>query len=145
LSAAASPQHWLIKSEPNNYAYQQLAQDKRTRWDGVRNFEARNNLRAMKEGELAFFYHSSLGKEVVGVARVVREAYPDPTAQGEDWSVVDIAPAFALKKPVSLETIKADASLKGLQLITRGRLSVVPVSAVHFQRILALAETKARS
>src|SRR4051812_206905 len=145
LNAATTPRHWLIKSEPNNYAYQQLAQDKRTRWDGVRNFEARNNLRAMKEGDLALFYHSTIGKEVVGVARVVREAYPDPTAPGEDWSVVDIAPAFALKKPVNLETMKADPSLKGLQLITRGRLSVVPVTEPHFQRILALGETKPRS
>jgi predicted RNA-binding protein with PUA-like domain len=143
LSAASK--YWLIKSEPNAYAYQQLAQDKRTRWDGVRNFEARNNLRAMKEGDLALFYHSSIGKEVVGVARVLKEAYPDPTAPGEDWSVVDIAPAFPLKKTVSLETIKADVSLKGIQLITRGRLSVVPVTAPHFQRILQLAETKARS
>ena len=117
--------------------------DGRTTWDGVRNFEARNNLRAMKEGDFALFYHSTIGKEVVGVAKVLREAYPDSTAKGEDWSAVDIGPAFSLKKPVTLETMKDDPSLEGLQLITRGRLSVVPVSAAHFARILALGDTKA--
>jgi predicted RNA-binding protein with PUA-like domain len=136
-------QNWLIKSEPNAYAFSKLVADGRTTWDGVRNFEARNNLRAMKEGDLALFYHSTIGKEVVGVARVVREAYPDPSAQGEDWSAVDFGPAFPLKKPVSLDTMKNDKALAGLQLITRGRLSVVPVSPTHFERILALGETKA--
>ncbi len=135
-------QYWLIKSEPNTYAYDKLVEQERTTWDGVRNFEARNNLRAMKEGDLALFYHSSVGKEVVGVARILREAYADPTAKGEDWSVVDVAPAFALEKPVTLEQMKKDAALKGLQLITRSRLSVVPVSDAHFERILALGETK---
>ncbi len=99
-------QYWLIKSEPNTYGYEKLVQQGRTVWDGVRNFEARNNLRAMKEGDLALFYHSTVGKEVIGVARVVREAYADPSAEGEDWSVVEVAPAFALRKPVSLETMK---------------------------------------
>jgi predicted RNA-binding protein with PUA-like domain len=136
-------QHWLIKSEPNAYAFSKLVTDGRTTWDGVRNFEARNNLRAMKKDDLALFYHSTIGKEVVGVAKVLREAYPDATAKGEDWSAVDFGPAFALKKPVTLETMKGDPSLEGLQLITRGRLSVVPVSAAHFTRILALGETKA--
>jgi predicted RNA-binding protein with PUA-like domain len=136
-------QHWLIKSEPNAYSFDQLVKDRRTRWDGVRNFTARNNLRAMKEGDLAFFYHSSIGKEVVGVAVVVREAYPDPTAEGEDWSAVDFGPAFPLKKPVTLETMKKDPALKGFQLLSQGRLSVVPVSPAQFDHILALAETKA--
>jgi predicted RNA-binding protein with PUA-like domain len=135
-------QYWLVKSEPNTYAYQKLVVDRRATWDGIRNFEARNNLRAMKEGDLALFYHSSVGKEVVGVAVVLCEAYPDPTAKGEDWSVVDLGAGFALKKPVTLETMKEDAALKGLQLLTRGRLSVVPVSPAHFERILALGETK---
>src|SRR5258708_5192714 len=121
-------QYWLIKSEPNAYSYEKLVSDGRATWDGVRNFMARNNLRAMKEGDLAFFYHSNIGKEVVGVARVTREAYPDPTAKGEDWSAVDFAPAFALEQPVTLEAIKKDASLKGLQLISPSRLSVVPLS-----------------
>jgi predicted RNA-binding protein with PUA-like domain len=136
-------QYWLIKSEPNTYAYETLAKDRRTTWDGVRNFQARNNLRAMKEGDLALFYHSNVGKEVVGVAVVVREAYPDPKAKGEDWSAVDVGPAFAMKKPVTLETMKADPALKGLQLLTHSRLSVVPVSAAHFDHILVLGETKA--
>jgi predicted RNA-binding protein with PUA-like domain len=136
-------QYWLIKSEPDAYAYARLVRDRRTTWDGVRNFQARNNLRAMKEGDLAFFYHSNVGKEVVGVARVLREAYADPSAPGEDWSAVDFGPEFELKKPVTLETMKKDPKLEGFQLLTRGRLSVVPVSAEHFERILVLAETKA--
>ena len=134
--------YWLVKSEPDVYAYAQLVKDGKTVWDGVRNFQARNNLRAMKVGDLVFFYHSNVGKEVVGVARVVREAYPDPKAKGEDWSAVDIGPSFALAKSVTLETIKQDPKLEGLQLITHSRLSVVPVSAAHFERILQLAETK---
>ena len=134
--------YWLIKSEPDAYPYAQLVKDGKTVWDGVRNFQARNNLRAMKEGDLVFFYHSNVGKEIVAVARVLREAYPDPKAKGEDWSAVDVGPAFALAKPVSLETIKKDAKLEGLQLISHSRLSVVPVSEPHFDRILALSETK---
>ena len=136
-------QYWLLKSEPGTYSYDKLVQDRRTVWDGVRNFQARNNLRAMKEGDLALFYHSGVGKDVVGVAIVVREAYPDPTAKGEDWSVVDIGPSFPVQKPVTLETMKADPALKGFQLLTHGRLSVVPVSPEHFERILAMGETKA--
>ncbi len=134
--------YWLIKSEPDVYAYAKLVEDGKTVWDGVRNFQARNNLRAMKEGDLVFFYHSNVGKEIVGVARVLREAYPDPRAKGEDWSAVDVGPAFALAKPVTLETIKKDPKLEGLQLISHSRLSVVPLSAAHFDRILTLGETK---
>jgi predicted RNA-binding protein with PUA-like domain len=103
-------QYWLIKSEPSTYPYDKLVKDGRTVWDGVRNFTARNNLRAMKEGDLAFFYHSNVGKEIVGAAIVLREAYPDPTAKDEDWSVVDFGAAFPLKKPVTLETMKKGAS-----------------------------------
>jgi predicted RNA-binding protein with PUA-like domain len=135
-------QYWLIKSEPNTYAYQRLAREGRAVWDGVRNFEARNNLRAMNEGDLCLFYHSTVGKEVVGVACVTKKAYPDPSAKGEDWSVVDVAPAFPLVQPVSLETMKADPALKGLLLIARSRLSVVPVSAPHFEHILKLGKTR---
>jgi predicted RNA-binding protein with PUA-like domain len=135
-------QYWLIKSEPNTYSYEKLVSEGRTTWDGVRNFMARNNLRGMKEGDLAFFYHSNIGKEVVGVARVMREAYPDPTAKGEDWSAVDFAPAFPLKQPVTLEAMKKDAALKGFQLLTHSRLSVVPVSEAHFDHILRLSGTK---
>jgi predicted RNA-binding protein with PUA-like domain len=134
--------HWLVKSEPYKYPFEQLAKDKRTTWDGVRNFEARNNLRAMKKGDLVLFYHSNEGKEIVGVAKVVREAYADPTAEGEDWSVVDIAPVKALKTPVTLATIKGDEKLAEMQLLRRSRLSVVPVSGAEFDRVLSLSGTK---
>lgn len=134
--------YWLIKSEPDVYSYAQLVKDGKTVWDGVRNFMARNNLRAMKEGDLLFFYHSNVGKEIVAVAKVVREAYPDPKAKGEDWSAVDVAPAFAMKKPVTLADIKGDPKLAGFQLITHSRLSVVPVSEAHFDHILKMGETK---
>jgi len=136
-------QYWLIKSEPNTYPYDKLVSDGKTTWDGVRNFTARNNLRAMKEGDLAFFYHSNIGKEIVAVAKVLREAYPDPTAKGEDWSAVDFAPAFPLKQPVTLETMRKDSALQGFQLLTHSRLSVVPVTEAHFNHILQLSGTKA--
>jgi len=135
-------QYWLIKSEPSTYPFDKLVSDGKTTWDGVRNFTARNNLRAMKEGDLAFFYHSNVGKEVVGVAKVLREAYPDPTAKGEDWSAVDFAPAFPLKQPVTLDAMRKDAALKGFQLLTHSRLSVVPVTELHFDHILDLSGTK---
>ncbi len=134
--------HWLVKSEPYKYPFEQLAKDKRTTWDGVRNFEARNNLRAMKKGDLVLFYHSNEGKEIVGIAKVVREAYADPTAEGEDWSVVELAPVKALKAPVTLATIKGDETLAEMQLLRRSRLSVVPVSGAEFDRVLSLAGTK---
>jgi len=143
LGAVMATSYWLAKSEPYKYPYTQLEQDERTRWDGVRNFEARNNLRAMKKGDLLLFYHSNEGKEIVGIARVVKEAYADPTAEEGDWSVVDIAPHKALKKPVSLATIKADPALANMQLLRRSRLSVVPVSPEEFRHILALSGTKA--
>jgi predicted RNA-binding protein with PUA-like domain len=132
----------LVKSEPYKYPFEQLAKDKRTTWDGVRNFEARNNLRAMKKGDLVLFYHSNEGKEIVGIAKVVREAYADPTAEGEDWSVVELAPVKALKAPVTLATIKGDETLAEMQLLRRSRLSVVPVSGAEFDRVLSLAGTK---
>lgn len=135
-------QHWLVKSEPNKYAYEQLEKDGRTVWDGVRNFEARNNLRSMKKGDLLLFYHSNIGKEVVGVAKVLREAYPDPTAKGEDWSVVEIGPVAKLKVRIALDAMKSDAKLTELALIKRGRLSVVPVTPEQFDHILGLAKTK---
>jgi predicted RNA-binding protein with PUA-like domain len=134
--------YWLVKSEPFKYSFAQLVHEKRTTWDGVRNYEARNNLRAMKKGDLLLFYHSNEGKEVVGVARVLREAYPDPSAPDEDWSVVDVAPVVALKAPVGLEAIRADPALADIALLKRSRLSVVPVSKAHFDYILALGRTK---
>lgn len=135
--------YWLMKSEPKKYSFAQLMRDGRTMWDGVRNFEARNNMRAMKEGDLVLFYHSNEGKSVAGVARVKREAYPDPTADaGEDWSVVDIEPVAPLKVPVTLDAIRGDASLAEMPLLTRSRLSVMPVSKEHFDRVLKLGKTK---
>ncbi|MDI1474989.1 EVE domain-containing protein [Polyangium sp. y55x31] len=134
--------YWLVKSEPYKYSFAQLLTDKRAVWDGVRNYEARNNLRAMKKGDLLLFYHSNEGKAVVGIARVAREAYPDPTAEGEDWSAIDVEPVIALKAPVELEVIKSDPSLTDIALLKRSRLSVVPVSAPHFEHVLALGKTK---
>jgi len=136
------PAYWLMKSEPSKYSFAQLTREGRTMWDGVRNYEARNSLRAMKEGDLILFFHSTDGKAIVGVAKVLREAYPDPTAPEEDWNVVDIAPVAPLKAPVSLDTIRGDESLADIALLKRSRLSVVPVSKEHFDRILKLAKTK---
>jgi predicted RNA-binding protein with PUA-like domain len=131
-----------MKSEPNKYSFAQLVRDKKTMWDGVRNFEARNNIRAMKAGDLVLFYHSLEGKAVVGVARICREAYEDPTAPGEDWSVVDVEPVAQLKAPVPLDTIRGEPDLADIQLLKRSRLSVVPVTKAHFDRILKLGKTK---
>jgi predicted RNA-binding protein with PUA-like domain len=116
--------HWLMKSEPGKYAWERLVKDGSTHWDGVRNYEARNNLQAMKVGDLALYYHSNVGKEVVGVARIVGEAYPDPTTDDERWVVVDIEPVVALTKPVTLADIKAEPSLAQIALVKRGRISV---------------------
>jgi predicted RNA-binding protein with PUA-like domain len=137
-----SRQYWLMKSEPSKYPFAQLVRDKSTMWDGVRNYEARNNLRAMKAADLVLFYHSNEGKAVVGVARIKREAYADPTAPGEDWSVVDVEPLTPMKAPVSLDAIRAEADLADIQLLKRSRLSVVPVSKAHFDRILKMGKTR---
>lgn len=131
---------WLVKSEPYKYPFSQLVADGETRWDGVRNFEARNNLRAMKKGDLLLYYHSNEGKEIVGIAKVAREAYPDPTSD-EDWSVVDVAPVKPLAKPVSLARIKAHPVLSKMALVRRSRLSVVPVTEAEFTAALAEGET----
>lgn len=133
--------HWLAKSEPFKYPWSRLVDEGRTAWDGVRNFEARNNLRAMAKGDLLLFYHSNEGKEVVGVARVVKTAYQDPTTE-EDWSVVDVAPHVALPKPVSLASIKAEPKLAQMDLLRRSRLSVVPVRPEEFECILHMGACK---
>ena len=138
----AKPQYWLIKSEPSVYAYAQLEKEGRTEWTGVRNFEARNNLRAMKPGDLCLYYHSNEGKAVVAVARVLTGPGPDSTAPGEDWASVEVGPVVALKEPVTLATVKATRELKDIQLLTRSRVSVVPVTAEHFKRILEMGGTK---
>lgn len=136
------PRHFLVKSEPYKYAFDALVRDKKTRWDGVRNFEARNHLRAMAAGDLLLFYHSNEGKAVVGVAKVVRTAYADPTAEDGDWSAVDVAPVKALKEPVTLEAIRGDEKLAEMLLLRRSRLSVVPVTPAEFKRVLELGNTK---
>jgi len=136
------PSYWLVKSEPFKYPFERLVKDRRTTWDGVRNFQARNNLRAMKAGDLLLFYHSNEGKEIVGIAKVARTAYPDPTATEGDWSVVDVAPVKPLTVPVPLATLREDAKLADMQMLRRSRLSVVPVTAAEFKRVLELGKTK---
>ncbi len=134
--------HWLIKSEPSTYAWDDLLRDGQTYWDGVRNFQARNNIRAMSRGDLALFYHSVKEKCVVGVARVCGAVYPDPTANEGDWSVVDVEPAFGLKRTVTLAEIKADPQLVEMALLKQSRLSVCPVSKLEFDHIVALGGKK---
>ncbi len=134
--------YWLIKSEPYVFSYEQLQADGKAVWDGVRNYQARNNLRAMAIGDLAFFYHSNEGLAVVGIAEVVVEAYPDPTATSGDWSVVEVVPFRALRKSVPLSLIKATPALQNLGLVKNPRLSVMPVSSEAFAVILALGETE---
>jgi predicted RNA-binding protein with PUA-like domain len=134
--------HWLVKSEPEAYSWPQLLKDGKTAWTGVRNFAARNNLRAMKKGDAVFFYHSGESKSIIGLSRVAREFYPDPTADEGDWSCVDLVPVKALAKPVMLATIKADKILKEMILAKQSRLSVSPVTEVQFEWLLALAGTK---
>ncbi len=135
--------YWLAKSEPEAYSWQQLVKDGKTAWTGVRNFTARNNLRAMKKHDLVFFYHSGDEKSVVGLARVEKEFYPDPTAEEGDWVCVDLAAIKAVNKPVSLAQIKSDKTLHDMVLVKQSRLSVSPLTKAQFERVLALAETKA--
>ena len=134
--------YWLVKSEPTAYSWEQLVKEGRTEWTGIRNFEARNNLRAMAARDVVLVYHSGEEKQVVGVARVSRTAEPDPTAPGEDWASVELVPLKPVKRPVTLERIRKDARLRAFQLVTRGRLSVIPVTAAQFLRVLELAETR---
>lgn len=133
-------QYWLIKSEPNTYSWDDLVKLGQDHWDGVRNYAARNNMKLMKEGDLALFYHSVNGKEVIGIAKVVREHYPDPTTDDDRWVVVDFVPQEKLKKPISLETIKADSQLQEMVLVNNSRLSVQPVKKEEFDRVIALSE-----
>lgn len=130
--------YFLVKSEPSAYSWQQLLKDKKTDWTGVRNFAARLHLRAMKTGDLVLFYHSNEVKEIVGIAKVVKEAYQDRTTK-EDWSAVDLAPHKALAKPVSLEEIKKDKRLKNIPLVRIPRLSVMPVTKAEFDAIMELS------
>src|SRR5574343_349055 len=127
---------WLIKSEPFKYSWDQFVKDKQTFWDGVRNYQARNNLRAMKKGDLALWYHSNEGLEIVGIAKVVTEAYQDPTTEETAWVVVDFKPVKKLKKPVSLATVKADKRLANMALVKAQRLSVQPVTDAEWEIIM---------
>lgn len=132
-------QSWLIKSEPFKYPFDKLVADGRAVWDGVRNYEARNNLRAMKKGDTCLFYHSNEGKEVVGLARVAREAYQDPTTK-DDWSAVDVEPVRALRHPVTLDAMREHPLLKGMMIFRRGRLSVVPVTKAELDAVVKLGK-----
>jgi predicted RNA-binding protein with PUA-like domain len=136
--------YWLVKSEPDAYSWDDLVEDGSTYWDGVRNAQARNNLRAMRVGDLVLYYHSNVGKEVVGVARVTRTAYQDPTTQDDRWVVVDLVPVQPLAEPVGLAQIKGDAKLAGIPLVTQSRLSVMPIEKRAFDRILKLGKTRSR-
>lgn len=131
--------YWLVKSEPFTYSWDQLVKDKQTFWDGVRNYAARNNLKAMKKGDEVLFYHSNEGLEIVGIARVAKEHYPDPTADDDTWVVVNIKPYKKLPKPVSLVQIKLDKRLADMALVRLGRLSVQPVTEKEWQIIMEMS------
>jgi len=130
--------YWLIKSEPSEYSWQKLVEDKKTNWDGVRNYQARNNLKSMKTGDLAFLYHSVNQKQVVGVCRVTKEHFPDPTTHDDRWVAVEVVPEEQLVNPVSLEEIKANPKLQNIALIKQSRLSVMPLKQEEFDEIVRL-------
>lgn len=129
--------YWLVKSEPYKYSWEQLCKDGRTYWDGVRNYQARNNLQAMRNGDLVLFYHSNEGLAVVGIARVIKEAYQDPTTEDPRWVVVDIEPVETLKNPVPLSDLKKDKRLQNIGLIRQAQLSVMPLTKEEFAAIVA--------
>lgn len=134
--------YWLIKSEPDEFSWQQLKQDKKTDWNGVRNYTARNNLRDMKKGDLAFFYHSNVGQEIVGIAKVTKEHFPDPTTDEAAWVAVEFAPVKAFKTPVTLATLKKDPFFKDMDLVRLGRLSVGKVAPKEWEKICAMGGVK---
>ena len=136
---------WIIKQEPSQYNWKQFEKDRETYWDGVRNYKARNNLKNMKKGDNLLFYHSVVGKEIVGIAEGTREAYPDPTTDDERWVVVDLKPIKPFKVPVTLEEIKAHKELSQIALIKQARLSVMPITKKEFQILLKLGKTKLSS
>jgi predicted RNA-binding protein with PUA-like domain len=135
--------YWLVKQEPEAYSWETFLKDKRTAWTGVRNFQARNNLKAMTKGDLVLYYHSVSEKRIVGISRVEKENYPDPTGKDEkgDWVAVDLVPMKTLKNPVSLEQLKSDKLLKDMKLVRQSRLSVTPLTEAEFEHILDLADT----
>ena len=135
-------QYFLVKSEPFKYPWSQFEQDKSTFWDGVRNYQARNTLLSMKKGDMVLFYHSNEGLEIVGIAKVIKEHYQDPTTEDERWCVVDLKVHKKLKKPVSLSTIKQDPILQFMPLVKQSRLSVMQITEDQFHRVMDLSETK---
>src|SRR5665811_2121051 len=130
--------YWLVKSEPSVYGWEQLVKDKKTSWDGVRNYAARNHLKAMKKGDEVLFYHSNEGMEIVGIAKVDKEFYQDPTTDDANWVVVDLKPHKKLKKPVTLSQIKTDKRLQEMALVKQGRLSVMQLRVTDFDKILEM-------
>jgi predicted RNA-binding protein with PUA-like domain len=132
---------WLVKQEPTKYSWDQLVKDKETYWDGVRNYQARNNLQSMKKGDLVLFYHSVVGKEIMGMAKITREAYPDPTTDDKRWVVVNLKPVKPLKQTVTLEDIKAHPDLKNIALIKQSRLSVMPLTKAEFKTVIGIGNT----
>jgi predicted RNA-binding protein with PUA-like domain len=142
--AAVTIQYWLVKSEPEAFSWDQQVANKVEPWTGVRNHMAKNNLKSMRRGDLVFFYHSNTGKEIVGVVRVVREAYPDPTANSGDWVSVDMEAVGPMPRPVTLAEIKADPKLSEVALVRQSRLSVMPIAKVHWDRICRLGGWKGR-
>ncbi len=137
------PNYWLVKSEPFKYSWDQFVKDGSTYWDGVRNYQARNNLRAMKKGDLVLYYHSNEGMCVVGIARVIKEHYQDPTTDDDRWSVVDLKPVKALKRPVTLQEVKETKGLENIALVRQSRLSVQPLTENEFDVIVAMGSKKA--
>lgn len=134
--------YWLVKSEPEDYSFDQLIKEGATTWNGIRNYQARNNLRAMKTDDLVLFYHSRTGLEIVGLAKVAREAYPDPTAMRGDWSAVDLEPVLPFQAPVSLKTIKDTPEFSDIALVRNSRLSVMPIPEEAFKLILEMSKTE---
>lgn len=134
--------YWLVKSEPSKYSWEQFVKDKKTFWDGVRNYGARNNLRDMKKGDDVFYYHSNEGMEIVGIAKVEKESYQDPTTDNKNWVVVDLKPVKKLKRPVTLSEIKAEPKLENMELVKNSRLSVQKVTKDEWNEILKMSEGK---
>lgn len=132
--------YWLVKSEPFKYSWDDLNKDGSTFWDGVRNYQARNNMQAMKKGDLLLYYHSNEGKEIVGIAKVIKESYQDPTTEDDRWVAVDIEPFKKLSSPVGLATLKATPELQNMAVVRQGRLSVSPVTREEFDKVLELGE-----
>jgi len=134
-------QYWLMKTEPDTFSWDDLVRDKRTKWDGVRNYQARNNMKAMRKGDRVLIYHSVSDKACVGIAEVAKQHYPEPTKDKGDWVLVDLVPVKKLKTPVTLETIKHTPALKNIAVVKQARLSVSPLSKAEFDAIVKLSQS----